>query len=87
MDFGITDNLSSLKTKSKSQFKQLVKIKAREYALDKLTQKQEKHTKMKDLYYSELKTQNYLLNLSAQQGQAVYRYRTSEKYVHNSGYE
>ena len=56
-------------------------------------EKKEKHSKLKDLFYTELKTQGYftLMSLSAEQAQAVFSYRTrmasySENYRSNNGH-
>ena len=46
--------------KSTESFKKLVKIKAEEYSLDKFCEKKEKHSKISNLQYTELKTKDYL---------------------------
>ena len=59
-DFGIDCNFDFIRSKSQWAFKNMVKNKAKEYALKKLTQKQATHSKMDGLYYHDLKTQKYL---------------------------
>ena len=59
-DFGIEDNLHQIKIKSKSAFLNLVKRKAKEYALGDFLNKKENHSKMGELFYCEVKMQNYL---------------------------
>jgi hypothetical protein len=54
-DFDISLDFDMLKTKSKDTFKRLVKKQAEEYELLRLTRKQEKHSKMENLYYTEMK--------------------------------
>ena len=45
---------------SETKFKNIVQIKAKEYALRELQEQQGTHSKMSNLYYSELKLQEYL---------------------------
>ena len=59
-EFGIPSNLEVIKSKSRESFKRLVKCKAQEYALMELRKEQEKHSKMANLIYTELKAQDYL---------------------------
>ena len=54
-DFEIPINFDEIKSKSKEAFKSMVQIKAKEYALKILTEKQAIHSKMESLHYSELK--------------------------------
>ena len=77
-DFGLKPDLDYIKTKSKEGFKTIVKNKAKEYAFMKFVTKKENHSKLRELFYSELKTQEYLKNknLSANQAQTVFSYRT-----------
>ena len=58
--FGIKEDFEYIMSKSKESFKKIVKIKAKEYALEILTKKQQKHSKMEKIYYSEMKPQKYL---------------------------
>ena len=52
-------NFEYIRSKSPSAFKELVKRQAKGYALQILREKQMKHSKMDNLYYSELKLQTY----------------------------
>ena len=92
-DFGIKINLDYIKSKSTNTFKQLVKVKAKEFAFSNFMIKKEKHSKIKELFFTELKTQAYLtsMSLSAKQAQAVFSYRTrmapySENFRNNNGH-
>ena len=77
-DFEIDLSLEEMKSKSKNSFKRLVKIKAKEYALDNLLNLKEKHKKMENLDYTELKLQNYLKDSEIPPNEArnLYRFRT-----------
>ena len=46
-------------------FKKIVKTKAKEYALKQPTEKQQKHSKMEGLNYTEIKPQEYLMMKNA----------------------
>ena len=90
-DFGI--DFEVMKTKSKKAFLKFVKRKAKEYALDKYLTKKEPHSKMKGLFYSEVKIQSYLSEntLTADQSRTVFSYRTrmaqyGENYQNNNGH-
>ena len=50
-DFNLPSAFSSIEGKSKENFKKLVKIKAKEYALRKLLESKMKHSKMNNLTY------------------------------------
>ena len=77
-DMEITSDFNYLKSKSTEAFKKLVKEKAREYALEQLTQKQMLHTKMSAHYYAELKPQKYLTMKNAKNNHIrnIFRFRT-----------
>ena len=77
-EFEITMNLEELSSKSKLSFKRLLREKTREYALKKLLEAKEKHSKMSNLHYKELKTQNYLKdpNISVEEAKNIFAYRT-----------
>ena len=49
-----------MRSKSKESFKSYVKVKAEEYSLEKLSRKQQKHSKMNNLQYTKIKMQEYL---------------------------
>ena len=57
--FVIPVNLDTIKTKSKLSIKSMVKKKALAHELKILQAKKEKHSKMMDLEYTELKLQSY----------------------------
>ena len=59
-DLGIPFNFELIQKKSKNQFKNFVKIKTEEYELNRMQEKQTKHSKMNNLSYDEMKTQGYL---------------------------
>ena len=59
-EFGIIMTLDELRSKSKLSFKRLLKQKTKEYAFEKLLEAKGKHSKMSNLKYNELRTQNYL---------------------------
>ena len=92
-DFGIKIDLDYITSRSTNTFKQLVKIKAKQFAFSNFMIKKEKHSKVKELFFTELKTQAYLtsMSLSAKQAQAVFSYRTrmasySENFQNNNGH-
>ena len=92
-DFGFGNSLALIESKSKHSFKKLIKSKAKEFAFFSLIEKKETHSKMEDLFYTELKPQEYLSgnNLSAKQAQTVFSYRTrmadySENFRNNGGH-
>ena len=55
-DFGILENLEDIKAKSKSSFKKLVKVKAKEFAFYSYCERN--LYKLDSLFYTELKRQN-----------------------------
>ena len=77
-EFQIPCSFEYIQNKSKDSFKRLVKIKAKELALNKLLGKQGRHSKMEKLRYKDLKQQNYFLNekLTPNEMRTVFRYRT-----------
>ena len=62
----------------KNSFKNLVKIKAKVYCFFKLMKMKIKHTKMDNLFYSELRMQPYLKSnlFTAEQAKMIYSFRT-----------
>ena len=75
-----------IRSKSKESFKKLVKVRAKAYALEKLGSQQNKHSKMENLNYQELKIQKYLVSESTTsiQKKIVFKYRTRmENYGEN----
>ena len=67
-----------MKRKTDWNFKRLVKVKTKEYALQFLLKLKQKHSKMSSLQYHELKIQNYLMdeNISVKEAQNIFKYRT-----------
>ena len=57
--FGIPCDFKHLISKSTEAFKRIVRIKAQEYALQILTLKQQKHSKMDNIMYIGMQPQNY----------------------------
>ena len=85
-------SLKQMKIKSAESFKNMVRIKAKEYTLDFLLDKKESHSKMDNLKYSEIKLQQYLRDpkISVAEAKNLYRYRTrSAKFKENmkTGYQ
>ena len=77
-DFEIPVDLEFIKSKSKSSFKTMVKMKAKEYSFFKNMENKLNHSKMEDIFYSELKMQNYLNSkkFTATQAKTIYSFRT-----------
>ena len=77
-DFEIPINFDEIKSKSKEAFKRKVKIKAKEYALKILTEKQASHSKMEPLHYSELKMQKYFKYMDTKntEKRTIFKWRT-----------
>ena len=77
-EFDINLSLDDLKNKSKSSFKKLVKTKTREFTLNYLLALKEKHSKMENLYYAELKMQSYLRDpkITVAEARNIFRFRT-----------
>ena len=76
--FDIECDFEFIRNKSKEAFKKLVKVKAKEYALKKLTVKKESHSKMTNLKYPEIVMQKYMLreDLKKEQKLLMFKYRT-----------
>ena len=77
-DFKMNLSLEEMKGKSEWSFKRLVKTKSNEYALNHLLKMKQKHSKMDNLEYEELKMQNYLKDgiISVKEAQNLFKYRT-----------
>ena len=77
-DFQIESDFEWIARKSKESFKNLVKEKAKEYALNKLIGKKSTHSKLEKLDYLDLSLQSYLSNenLSVDEKRTVFLYRT-----------
>ena len=59
-DFNIPSALDYLEGISSNSFKTLIKKRSKEYALEKFLKLKRKHSKLDNLYYSEMKLQEYL---------------------------
>ena len=77
-ELGINLSLDEIKSKSKASFKRMVKAKIKEYTLNHLLELKEKHSKMDNLHYSELKMQDYLRDpkISVVEAKNIFRFRT-----------
>ena len=76
-EFKIPCSFEHILSKSKEAIKRLVKVKAREYAMDILRSQQAKHSKMENLQYKEIKMQNYLSSeKTILQKKIIFKYRT-----------
>ena len=78
IEFGLTQNLDQIKAMSKYRFKKLVQGKSKEFAFHNLIERKEKHSKLRDLFYVELKLQQYLKleEINVQQALTVFSFRT-----------
>ena len=74
----IEENLSNLKSMSEIQFKEMVKRKMKEMVLDDLNERKMIHSKMDNLFYTDLKTQDYLLSddTTVKQKRNLFLFRT-----------
>ena len=59
-DFDLPVDLSTIKNMPKYTFKQLIKRKSKEFAFMSYLEKKEKHSKLENLFYCDLKMQSYL---------------------------
>ena len=87
-DFGLSANLEEMKKISSYSFKNQVKIKAREFAFLSFLEMKEKHSKLENLFYRDLKLQSYLNSedITHIEAQCIYSYRTRMfNYGHNFG--
>ena len=77
-DFQIPCSFDYIQSKYKEAFKKLVKVKAKEFALNNLKKKQGTHSKMWNVTYKDLKIQDYLLreDIKPSDKKTIFRYRT-----------
>ena len=77
-DLGLSQELSMIEGLSKNVFKEKVKKKAKEFAFFNFLEKKEKHSKLENLFYMDLKLQHYLQSetISPSEAQIVFNYRT-----------
>ena len=76
--FGMDINLDKIEAMSKWIFKSLVKRKAKEFAFMYFMEQKSNHSKMNNLWYSDLQIQKYLKceQMSTAEAMAVYSYHT-----------
>ena len=85
-DLEIEINLEKMKNMSKYTFKNMVKKKVLEKALEFLLEMKERHSKMKNLNYTSIEMQQYLKekDISTSQAKTIFRFRTRmEKFSDN----
>ena len=77
-DLKIGLSLEEIRGKTELSFKNLIKIKTKEYTLEFLLKMKQKHSKMMNLDYKELKIQNYFKdeNISVKEAQNLFKFRT-----------
>ena len=77
-DLNIKADLQALEGMAKSTFKNLVKCKGMEFALDQLNTEKFKHSKMENLVYTDLQVQDYLLSteITTEQKRNLFLFRT-----------
>ena len=76
-DFGISNDLSFIRSKSIGWFKKLEKSRAQEYELNRLNKVKSSHSKMDNLSYNKLELQEYLKlkNCNSTQAKIMFWYR------------
>ena len=77
-NFELTYNLDEIKLMSRDQFKKIVKERARNYAFQSLHSKKANYKKLENLFYVELKTQEYFLNedYTFEEKKLIFQFRT-----------
>ena len=77
-DLNICYNFDELRAISRTHFKSQVKLKCKEFTLDKLNGEKFKHSKMDNLIFTELKMQDYLMSdkLSLELKRNIFLFRT-----------
>ena len=67
-----------IKEKTDWSFKRLVKMKTKDYTLEYLLNLKQKHSKMSNLQYEELRLQSYLMdeNITVKEAKNIFKYRT-----------
>ena len=85
-EFEIPANLEYIKEMSHLSFKNLVKRKAKEIMLGKMLEKKINHSKMKDLFYTDIHMQEYMKNNSftVQESQMIFKFRTRTANFHGN---
>ena len=88
IDFNLPNQLDYFKGKSKDTFKAAINKKAKEYALDKFNDIKMSHSKMENLFYYEMKLQEYLKlsELSVDESKVIILWRLRmAKFARNYG--
>ena len=77
-DLDISEDLQWIKSKSSGWFKNHVRRKVREFAFYQFLEEKESHRKLENLFYSELKLQNYLKlqNMNTSEAKTVFAFRS-----------
>ena len=77
-DFGFPVDINFFKSKSNYTITKLVKVKSKEYAWRKFMEVKLKHSKMDNLWYSDLKMQPYLESnkFTTQEVKTIFKFRT-----------
>ena len=77
VEFGMKTSLEEIETMSKNSFKNLVQKKAKEYEFLRFLEIKMSKSKMKDLSYTHLKIQDYLLlkNMNLDEAKALFKFR------------
>ena len=77
-DLEIEKNFKYFKATSKIKFKEIVKLKAKEHALDRLNGEKFKHSKMENLVFTSMEIQNYLSSeeITLSQKRNIFLFRT-----------
>ena len=85
-ELNIDLTLEEIKQKSKNSFKRMTRIKAKEYSLNYLLNLSDRHEKMENLLYTDLRMQNYLNDseIPVKEAKNLFRFRTrSAKFKEN----
>ena len=77
-DFDISADLDLIKAKSADSFKNMVKVKSKEFAWKKFMGDKIDHSKLDNLWYSDLNIQNYLTasKFTAEEARMLFLFRT-----------
>ena len=78
VDFDLPTELDFIKSKTEFTLKSILTKKAKEFALNKLLQMKSGHSKMRNLSYYELKTQDYLQSnqFTVEEARIIFAFRT-----------
>ena len=78
VDFSLSEDLDSIKNKSKTSFNRLLKTKGIEFAFYSYLERKKTHSKMENLLYTELKMQDHFNSeqVTVMEAQNLFNYRT-----------